>query len=82
MTYPIPCKDVDAAMRARSHLNIFAAIVAILEGGTISGDIAAKTKIIKICKIEQQRQLKLMDKAVAAANKRTAQLDGGQGDGK
>ena len=30
---------------------------------------------------EQQRQLKLMDKAVAEVNKRAAQLDGGQGEG-
>lgn len=82
MTYPTPSKDVDAAMRAKSHLNIFAAIAAILECGTIYGDNSAKSKIIKICHAEQQRQLKLMDKAVDAVNKRAAQLDGSQEEGK
>ena len=81
MTYPIPAKDVDTAMTAKSNLNIFGAVVALLEGGTVSGgDNAAKRKIIEICHKEQQRQLKIMDKAVAAVNKRAAQLDGGQGE--
>jgi len=80
MTYPIPSKDVDAAMRAKSHLIIFGAIVAVLEGGTISGDNAAKNKIIKICHAEQQRQLKRMNRAVAAIKKRATQLNGGKGE--
>lgn len=81
MTYPIPAKDVDAAMTAKSNLNIFAALVAILEGGTLSGgDNAAKRRITAICHKEQQRQLKIMDKAVAAVNKRAAQLDGDHGE--
>lgn len=73
MSYPIPNEHVGAAMRAQSELNIFAAIVAILEGGTISGSNTASARIIKICQAEQQRQLKLMDKAVAAANTLNAQ---------
>ncbi|MBD8540906.1 hypothetical protein IFU00_01265 [Oxalobacteraceae sp. CFBP 8761] len=64
-------------MTAKSNLNIFGAVVALLEGGTVSGgDNAAKRKIIEICHKEQQRQLKIMDKAVAAVNKRATQLDG------
>lgn len=77
MAYPVPSKDVDAAMRAKSELNTFASIVAILEGGTISGDNAAATKIIKMCKAEQQRQLRIMDRAVAAINRPAAQGAGG-----
>jgi hypothetical protein len=55
-----------AAMIAHTHLNIFATIVTILEGGVIYGSGSAdkaKIKIIAICKAEQQRQLTLMDKA-------------------
>lgn len=68
--YPIPDKLTKAAMDAHCNLNIFAAIVAILEGGTIyGGENAAAKKIIAICQAEQQRQLKLQDKAIAALNK-------------
>lgn len=69
MSYPVPKKSVDAAMRAKSDLNIFAAIVAILEGGTVSGGNVAASRIIKMCEAEQQRQLRIMDKAVADTNK-------------
>lgn len=81
MSYPTPSKAVDAAMRARSDLNIFAGIVAILEGGTISGGSAAAAKIIKICKAEQQRQLRIMDRAVAETNRPTAKGAVGLGGG-
>lgn len=57
-------KNVQAAMDAHTNLTIFAAVVEILEGGTIKGDIPATNKIIAICKAEQGRQLRLMDKAL------------------
>jgi hypothetical protein len=56
-------------MNAKSDLNIFAGVQALLEGGTVSGSNAAAAKIIAICRAEAQRQLRLMDKAVAKANK-------------
>jgi hypothetical protein len=71
MNYPIPSKHMKAAMDAQSNLNILAAIEKILEGGTFHGECAAQRKIIAICKQEQQRQLGLMDRAVAAINKDT-----------
>jgi hypothetical protein len=58
-----------SAMDAQSDLNIFAAVQAILEGGTIHGSNATARKIIALCKSECQRQLRLMDKAVAATKK-------------
>jgi hypothetical protein len=61
-----------AAMDAQSDLNIFAAVQAILEGGTVSGSNPAAAKIIGLCKTECQRQLRLMDKAVAATKKEPA----------
>lgn len=69
MAYPIPSKNMMDAMEAHKHLNIFAAVEALLTGGTISGDNPAAKTIIAICRAEIQRQLKLTDKAVAAANK-------------
>jgi hypothetical protein len=68
-SYPVPTKTVEAAMNAKSTLNIFAGIEALLEGGVISGENAAARKIIFICKTEAQRQLRLMDKAVGQINK-------------
>ena len=55
------------AAKAESQLNVFASIQAILEGGTIDGSgtaSATKAKIITLCLAEQQRQLKLYDKAL------------------
>lgn len=61
---------IKEAMNAQTNLNVFASIQAILEGGTIYGPPpAAARKIIAICLEEQQRQLRIMDKAVAAASK-------------
>lgn len=51
------------AGRAYSELNTFASIQAILEGGIIHGDNRTATKIIKLCKMEIQRQLFLFDAA-------------------
>lgn len=67
-TYPIPSKQMAAAMHAHTNLTVFATVVAILEGGTLSGySGTAAARIIRICHQEQQRQLKIMDKAVASA---------------
>lgn len=57
-----------AAAHAHSNLNIFAAIVSILEGGHIYGPGAGSAcrtadKIITLCKAEQARQLAAYDKA-------------------
>jgi hypothetical protein len=53
------------AMEAHTNLNVFASIQAILEGGCVyGGENKAAKQIIKICLAEQQRQLKLMDKAL------------------
>lgn len=68
--YPIPSKSMQAAMEAKTNLHIFGAVVALLEGGTLSGYTGnAHARIIKICQDEQQRLLKQMDKAVATAQK-------------
>lgn len=64
-----------AAMNADKDLNIFGAIIAILEGGTISGSNAAAKKIVDVCHKEMQRQLRILDKAVAAVNSATEQKD-------
>lgn len=61
-------KNVQAAMYAHTNLTVFAAVVEILEGGTIKGEIPAVGKIIAICKAEQQRQLRLMDQALRKEN--------------
>lgn len=61
---------IKEAMNAQTNLNIFAAVEVLLEGGTIYGRTpAAAGKIIAICRAEQQRQLRIMDKAVADANR-------------
>jgi hypothetical protein len=79
--YPIPTKEMAAAMSAHTNLHVFGAVVAILEGGTLSSySGSAVRRIINICNKEQQRQLTLMDKAVAALNMRAAQFEGGQGE--
>ena len=64
-------KNLDAALRAHTNLNTFAAIVAMLEGGTVystgingSQDKTA-SRIIRLCHQEQQRQLRKLDAATA-----------------
>lgn len=59
-------------MRYRPHhhhsdLNIFAAIVAILEGGCIYTNQGQRTafKLIRICKDAEQSQLRAFDRAIA-----------------
>jgi hypothetical protein len=55
------------AAREHTHLNVFASIVSILEGGSIYGDNASARQILKICKVEEQRQLRIYDSETAAA---------------
>lgn len=74
MTYPIPGKSMKAAMDAHTNLTIYEGIVAILEGGTLSGNVGGMPeKIIRLCRAEQRRQLQLMDKAVAATTQEKKQ---------
>ena len=58
-------KAAQTAARSHSDLNIFAAIVAILEGGCIYRSNATAQKIIGICQREQQKLLRDYDQAVA-----------------
>lgn len=59
-----------AAAKAHTNLTTFECIVALLEGGTVynNGKSAQRTasRIIKLCKDEEQRQLKLYDAALEA----------------
>jgi hypothetical protein len=59
------------AAKAHTNLNTFESVIALLEGGTIytvGGQSAYRTvtKIIKLCKDEQQRQLSIYDSAMSA----------------
>lgn len=59
---------IKAAMEAHTHMNVFECVVALLESGCIYGrDTASANRtalqIIKMCKAEQQRQLRIMDRA-------------------
>jgi hypothetical protein len=59
---------IEDASRARSDLNIFYGVIAILEGGTITADSDQPAqRIISICQAAGQRCLVRMDRAVAAA---------------
>jgi hypothetical protein len=50
---------------ARSDLNIFAAVVALLEGGTVSADANPDDfAVIKRCQSAQQRCLRRYDRAL------------------
>ncbi len=51
-----------AAAEAHTNLNLWGSVIALLEGGLIYGgrDRAAK-KIIKMCRAEQQAELKIYD---------------------
>lgn len=61
-----------AKMAAKAHtdLNVFAAVVCILEGGNIylPESKAAAAKIIRLCHAEQRKRLRDYDAAVAAAS--------------
>lgn len=65
-------KHVKAAADHAATLNAFAAVIALLEGGTVWSPTAhrAQSQIIRICKDETQRQLKLYDAAVKKASEK------------
>jgi len=65
-----------AAAEAHTNLNIFAAVVSLMDGGHVYGpsaDSAAQTarKIVQLCKAEQRKQLLIYDKNIAAVKKGT-----------
>lgn len=60
------------AAEAHSNLNTYAAVVALMEGGLIYGiRHAAATKIIRICKQEQQHFLRVYDGLLAQIRDQT-----------
>lgn len=65
-----------AACNHHTTLNTFAAVVTLLEGGTVYDPAAnaAAQRIIKLCQSEQYRQLKKYDAALAALSKTSAVL--------
>lgn len=68
-------KHINEACRAQAHLYVFASVIGVLEGGAISGcGSADKTaqKIIKLCNLEMQKQLRLTDAAIEAAHAKGA----------
>jgi hypothetical protein len=67
-------EPIRIACEAHSDLNIFAAVIAILEGGTIytSSGYSAASKIVKLCKAETQKQLRQYDLAVAQVKQKGA----------
>lgn len=68
MPYTEKGEFIKAAAKAHSDLNIFAAVVAMLEGGTLSSDVQAiEFQIIAICQRAQQKCLARYDRAVAKA---------------
>lgn len=67
---------VKDAAEAHSNLNLFASIVSLLEGGHLysncSASATAAERIILICHIEEQRQLRMYDRAVAMIGRANA----------
>jgi hypothetical protein len=63
------------AARAMANLNTWGAVVALLEGGTLSGGetYAAQQRVIKIAQAEMQKHLVQYDRALACVAAMTAQ---------
>lgn len=62
-------KNIKTAMDAHTNLTMFSAIVALLESRCFYGnETTAARKIRAICLAEQQRQLRIMDKALENTN--------------
>lgn len=62
---------IDDAGRARSDLNIFYGVIALLEGGTISAESHAPAeRIIAICRSASAKCLRRMDDNIADATRR------------
>lgn len=60
-----------AAAEAHTNLNIFAAVMSLMEGGHVYGPDAGSAattarKIIRLCLAEQQKQLMIYDKNITA----------------
>ena len=53
---------LDTSKKAAAAINVLGGVIGLLEGGVDSGWQKAATQIINICKREQQRQLRIMDK--------------------
>lgn len=59
---------IKEAADARSDLNIFYAVISLMESSLVSSDcFPTESRIISICKTEAQRCLVRMDKATAKA---------------
>lgn len=55
-----------AAAEARTNLTIFYAVIAMLEGGTITTSAERDAqRVIAICRSASAKQLRLMDRALA-----------------
>jgi hypothetical protein len=59
------------AATAHANLNTWAAVVALLEGGTLSGSktYAAQQRVIKIAQAEMAKHLSEYDAAIAAVGR-------------
>ena len=68
-------RAVRDAAEAHTNLNIYAAVVTILEGGHLYGaadggsGLPAQFKIIRICQVEQAKWLRKYDAAIARSLK-------------
>lgn len=60
-------EHITEAARALANLNTFGSVAFILEGGQVYGPNATASRIIAMCKEEMQRQLKIYNKHVEAA---------------
>jgi hypothetical protein len=68
MAYTDKGKFINEAAKAHTDLNVFAGIVALLEGGLVSSECqTTEFRIIEICKREQAKCLARYDRAVAKA---------------
>lgn len=68
VTYPkgVSIERAKEACEAQCNLNMFAGVVAMLEGGTIRGKAATKNaqRVIALCRAAQQVELRAYDKAL------------------
>lgn len=68
MPYTDKGRHIVNASVARSDLNIFAAVMALMESSLVSSDCyAAEARIVKICKAEQSKCLSRYDAAIKKA---------------
>jgi hypothetical protein len=68
MPYTDKGRHIEKAAKALADLNIFAAVMVIMEGSIVSSDSdGAAAKIIRICKAQQQVCLARYDAAMKAA---------------